>query len=132
MISAIISDDQTQLRRFKGRGKYELYLHNKVFREQLADAGFQCPDELLALSVSPGKRIISKKYDYLKMLQNILAHIAKYQLLRSPQALMESLQAYTEDIRQRFALDVELPPERRDEILAEAWRSLEDQLLSSR
>ena len=122
MITVVISDDLTQIKRFKGRNKYELYIHNKNFREKLRESGFRCPDELLFFSVIPGKKIISGHINYLKMIQRLMAYISNnLDLLNLSGPRSRSLLRKAEAIRQRYDLEAESPRDQKDKMLKSLW-----------
>ena len=123
MITAIISDNQTQLKRFKGRGKYELYIHNRGFREKVKASGLLCPDETLEFNIAIKKSLVSKNIKYLKMIQKYLDFLELKGAVSNPEdSLHSELRRHASDIRKKFSEFEQISPENRDLILGQAWK----------
>ena len=58
------SNDTCQIKRFKGRNKFELYIHDREFRERAIKEKILLPSEDLAGKMELKKKIFVKNFDF--------------------------------------------------------------------
>ena len=122
MTSSVISDHISQIKRFKGRGKFELYLHNREFRILLSERKILLPDENLGFSLAPGKKYLSKSRSYLKMLQKLFCYL-EIRLTpgyRGPD-VMVSLNQKFDSLIFKYGDPVDLPSDKRQYTLEKVY-----------
>lgn len=70
------SEDRISLvKPFKGRNKYDIYIHDQGFRETIKDLSIEVPDEYLAGMRPLKKKMLAKTFEYALLLQQIVFYI---------------------------------------------------------
>ena len=92
------SDEICQVKRYKGRKKYEIFIHNKEFREKLKDLNIHVFKEDLHEARVIEKKILSPSVAYARYLQACYLYIwTQVKMGKQPEAIQEYLNYLVDD-----------------------------------